>query len=103
MDNELWQPSNGTIGEIFMADHCYKCAKFPHSPDAKNQCRIVLLSMAFSIEDKEYPREWCYVDGEPTCTAFKDRDEYNAERRLKRKPQSIKISADDMFAIEETK
>lgn len=97
----LFQPSNGTHGECFMAAYCYKCAKWPHSSDAKKQCGIALRTMAFSITDSEYPREWRYVDGEATCTAFKDREEFNAERRAKRKPKLIAVGIDDMFAQEE--
>lgn len=85
----LFQPSNGTHGDIFMSEYCYRCVKFPHSPDAKNQCRIVLDTMAYDIDDPEYPKEWRYVNGKPTCTAFKDREEFNAERRLKRKVSRI--------------
>ena len=99
----LFQPSNGTHGDIFMGEYCYKCSKFPHDSDAKNQCVIVLKTMAFDIEDPEYPNQWRYVDGEPTCTAFKSREEFNAARRLKRKSSSI-IAKDtdtlDLFAGE---
>lgn len=93
----LFQPSNGTHGDCFIAGHCERCAKYPHSSDAKNQCMILLRTFAYSITDPEYPREWRYVDGEPTCTAFKDRDEFNAERRAKRKPPRTAVGIDDMF------
>lgn len=93
----LFRPSNGTHGDCFMSGYCYKCVKWPHDPDAKNQCMIFLRTQVYDIEDKEYPREWRYVDDEPTCTAFKDRDEYNAERRKKRKPVKTHIGVDDMF------
>lgn len=93
-----FQPSNGTCGDIFMRDYCWQCAKFPESPDAKKQCRIFLKTMFHSISDPEYPREWRYVDGEPTCTAFKDRDEHNAERRAKTRktpgPATDKLTLD---------
>lgn len=95
---ELFQPSNHTQGESFMADHCYKCSKWPHSQEAKNQCKIALRTMAFDIDDPRYPREWRYVDGTPTCTAFVDRAALNARRRATRKPKLIPVTADDMFA-----
>jgi hypothetical protein len=99
-DIELFQPSNGTHGDIFMSEFCYRCAKFPHDSDAKNQCQIVLATMAYDIDDPEYPNQWRYVDDKPTCTAFKSREEFNAERRQKRKHKSI-IATDtdtlDMF------
>lgn len=96
-DIRLFQPSNGTHGDCFMAGYCYKCVKWPHDSDAKNQCSIALRSMAYTINDPQYPREWRYVEGEPTCTAFKDREEYNAERRKKRKPAKSPVGVDDMF------
>jgi hypothetical protein len=86
---ELFQPSSGTHGEIFMSEYCYQCIKFPHDSDAKNQCQIVLATMAYDIQDPEYPKEWRYVDGQPTCTAFNSREEFNAERRLKRKASRV--------------
>lgn len=97
---ELFQPSNGTHGDIFMSRFCFRCAKFPHSTDAKNQCLIVLKTMAFDVADKEYPNQWRYVNGSPTCTAFKSREEFNAERRSKRsKPNVIARDTDalDLF------
>jgi len=98
METELYRPSNCDEGEWFHGRFCYKCAKFPHSIAAKKQCMIFLRSNAYHVTDKEYPREWRYVDESPTCTAFKDRDEFNAERRAKRKPKLIATSCDDMFA-----
>jgi hypothetical protein len=81
---ELFRPSNATHGEFFHEEFCYRCAKFPRSSDAKNQCVIFLSAQAYSIDEPEYPRQWRYVDGAPTCTAFKDREEFNRERREKR-------------------
>lgn len=78
---KLYQPSNSTAGASFMRDHCDQCVKMPIDPDAKNQCGILFRSMAYSPGDKEYPNQWRYVDGSPTCTAFKSRAEHNAERR----------------------
>jgi hypothetical protein len=86
---KLYQPSNGTEGDIFMSRYCFQCAKFPHSSEAKNQCQIVLKTFAYDTRDKEYPNQWRYVNGRTTCTAFKSREEFNAERRAKRKPKSI--------------
>ena len=82
---ELYQPLSVTEGDIFMSAYCYRCVKYPHDSDAKSQCMIVMRSMAWSTDDKEYPRQWRYINGEPTCTAFKSREEFNAERRERRK------------------
>jgi hypothetical protein len=97
---ELYRPSNATEGDFFMAGYCFKCAKWPESSDAKKQCMIFLRTQAFDVEDKEYPRQWRYVDGEPTCTAFRDRAEFNADRRAKRKPRLIAVSSDDLFGAQ---
>lgn len=96
---ELYQPCNGSEGEWFHNKFCYKCAKFPHDSDAKNQCQIVLATMAYDIDEPEYPKEWRYVNDKPICTAFKDRDEFNAERRAKRK-STLKIIAKDTDTID---
>lgn len=65
-----YRPSNGTEGDIFMADWCEKCALF--NPDDEDKaCMINLRSLAHSIDDPEYPAEWQYSDGGvPMCTAF---------------------------------
>lgn len=68
-----------------MMQHCYKCAKWRDDPDAKTQCDIFLRTMFYKIEEKKYPKQWRYVDGMPTCTAFVDRDKANADRRRHRK------------------
>ena len=77
-----------------MSYYCYQCSKFPESPDAKKQCNIFLRTQMHDTDEPEYPREWRYVDGKPTCTAFKSREEYNAERRAKRKPAKNIIATD---------
>lgn len=98
---ERFRPSNGTHGDVFMCEFCFQCIKWPHNPDAKKQCNIALRALAHDIEDEAYPDQWCYQDGKPTCTAFKSREEHNAERRAKRKPVIASSKPDhrtaDMF------
>ncbi|MGB1304034.1 MAG: hypothetical protein ACPG50_06975 [Pseudoalteromonas marina] len=62
------------------------------SSDAKNQCQVLGRMLAFSKEDREYPKQMRYVDGSPTCTAFVSREEANKKRNEKRriKPKSKK-------------
>lgn len=68
-DVRPYQPTNGTEAEFFMSSWCYRCALL--DDDEGDGCRIVAMTMAFSIGDPEYPREWRYgEDGEPMCTAF---------------------------------
>lgn len=96
---ELYQPSNGTEGDIFMGEFCFKCAKLPHDSDAKNQCWILGRAMIHGTDNPRYPNQWRYQDGKPVCTAFKDREEANAERRASRKqsPKPGDPASLDMF------
>jgi hypothetical protein len=90
---ELYQPSNGTEGMRFMSIFCDNCVKCP-SIEANNHCGILTRTMIYDRTDKKYPRQWIYQNGKPVCTSFKDRDEHNAERRAKRKPESDKSTVD---------
>lgn len=63
---ELWQPSNGTIGAIFIADWCGTCAR-----DIEENCDICSRTMIFNITAPEYPKEWRYDNnGNLICTAY---------------------------------
>lgn len=94
----LYRPSNGTSGDMFMSSFCNKCIKFPNSMDAENQCQILGKTFIHDIEDPEYPKQWCYIDDIPVCTAFKDREDFNRERREKSKPNKDKQTI-DIFEI----
>lgn len=50
---------------MFMADWCERCAHY-------KECRLIVHSMAYEIDDPQYPKEWISnQDGsEPRCTAF---------------------------------
>jgi len=62
---EKYRPSNGTEGDLFIGAWCHQCQYIA--------CPIVGLTMAYSVEDDEYPEEWQYAhDGQPCCTAFVD-------------------------------
>ena len=68
---ELYRPSNGTEGMGFMDRFCCHCFHERAMTNPKGEgkaCSIVARAMAFDENDKEYPREWRYVDGKPTCT-----------------------------------
>jgi hypothetical protein len=76
---QKYRPSNGTEGEIFMGCWCCQCARdkamsegcvFDECDD-NERCDIIANTMAFNVEDDEYPKEWTYgQDGQPCCTAF---------------------------------
>lgn len=85
-----FRPSNATQGDCFMSEFCFKCAKYT-DPDAVSQCDVLTRSMIYDENEKQYPRQWAYDENEnPVCTSFKDRDEFNAERRAKRKQSAPK-------------
>lgn len=63
-----YRPSNGTEGDIFMAQWCERCALADYNGDG---CMIQLRALAHSIGDPEYPAEWRLTNGgAPQCTAF---------------------------------
>lgn len=65
-----YRPSNGTEGEIFVAEWCANC-ELANFDDPENCCTINLRAMMHRITDPEYPAEWQYSNGGvPQCTAF---------------------------------
>ena len=73
-----YRPSNGTEGDVFMQQYCYRCAK--DNPDNEVYCHILGATMAFDLSDEGYPKDtWVYFNDDPTCLAFKDRDDDNGE------------------------
>lgn len=68
---ELFRPCNGTHGEIFIADHCGKCERDrQYRENDVDPCEILGRTFMYDVEHPDYPKEWRYVNGEPTCTAF---------------------------------
>ena len=66
----LYRPSNGTEGDLFMAEWCGNC-KRANFDDPDQACMIQLLALAHKIDDPNYPAEWNYTNGGiPQCTAF---------------------------------
>jgi len=75
MKDKLYLPSNGTEGEGFMEDFCYKCSK-------EKRCPILLKTMTVG-----HVPQWIYVDDEPTCTAFKAVGTKYKKRTIKNHPK----------------
>lgn len=73
-ETELYRPSNGTEGEIFMAQFCQHCERDRY---ASRPCSIIGRTMALNVNEMGYPTEWIKdVDqwpGNPRCTAFRER------------------------------
>ncbi|AMC34778.1 hypothetical protein [Janthinobacterium sp. B9-8] len=62
---ELYQPSNGTEGELFISDWCANCEQ-----DKEHNCPILGKTMQYNIDDPEYPKEWVKTQSGPKCTVF---------------------------------
>ena len=71
-DGESYQPSNGSEGMWFEGEFCDQCIhQTPICDHIKQKnCDIVLMAMLHSPGHPEYPKEWIYRDGKPTCTKF---------------------------------
>ena len=93
-DGKKYRPSNGTEGDIFMSRFCGCCIKHPINSDAKRQCRILLKTFAYDLDDPKYPPQWLYKNGRPLCISFKDRDEEYKKRREARRKR-LKKNGDD--------
>lgn len=67
-----YRPSNGTEGDFFMEDFCYRCK----NDSEDNPCPIIGRTMGYDIDDIRYPTEWICDDdriSNPRCTAFEAR------------------------------
>lgn len=68
-----YQPSNGTDGEMFMAEFCYRCKKDAAAGACDGEgCNILIRTMINGVTDPDYPTEWVQADDgtNQRCTAF---------------------------------
>ena len=72
LEGKLYRPSNGTEGEMFMEQFCYKCVHDKAYQDGTgDSCEIICNTMVYSIDDPNYPKEWVFDSkGQPKCTKF---------------------------------
>lgn len=72
---EIFTPSNGTEGEIFMSRWCARCARDDFDPETgEGGCPIIAYTMALREEDPDYPRDWRIgEDSQPMCVSFEAR------------------------------
>ena len=61
-----YRPSNGTEGDAFIAHFCDRCTK----DSEESPCPIIGRTMAYDVDDPNYPTEWVESDEGATCTAF---------------------------------
>lgn len=73
-ERKKYQPSNATEGVGFIESHCMKCIHCDPDPEGEKQCEILMRTMVYSVNDKEYPNEWVYLDDKPTCTKWQKWD-----------------------------
>lgn len=81
-----------------MEDHCCRCFRERAMTNPKGEgktCSIVGRAMAFDIDDKEYPREWRYVNGKPTCTKHVPYDWNDDDREPPNGPRRPRIPDGD--------
>jgi hypothetical protein len=57
-----YEPSNGSEFTWFIGKFCEQCKR--------GDCEILTRQMLYKDTDPEYPTEWTYEEGKPTCTAF---------------------------------
>ena len=74
-DGKPYQPSNGSEGQDFTESWCNQCEREREYRESEGEdwekcCPILGASMANSVGDDDYPKEWIYKDGKPVCTAF---------------------------------
>lgn len=63
--NELYLPSNGTEGDIFMSMFCERCQRDNFEEETgEGGCDIIAHSMCGPVA------EWIYRDGKPYCIKF---------------------------------
>lgn len=60
---EKYRPSNATEGHGFIGHWCGNCAR-------AETCMIPYRTMAFDVEDPDYPVEWQRASTGPVCTSF---------------------------------
>ncbi len=99
---ELYRPSSGSEGMGFMERFCCKCFHERAMTNPKGEgkaCSIVAKTMAYDERDKEYPREWRYVDGKPTCTKHIPYDWNDDDREPPNGPRKPRTPKDDPMQL----
>jgi len=69
---DLYRPSNGTEGSVFMERWCATCQRDAEFDDECGGagCEIAAMALGFDIDAPEYPREWVVSERGPICTAW---------------------------------
>lgn len=65
-----YRPSNGTEGECFYYEFCFKCQKHL-------SCRIPEKTQDYLVDHPKYPSAWQYKNDIPVCIKFKRKKEWS--------------------------
>jgi hypothetical protein len=65
-EGELYMPSNGTEGDMFMSHWCRVCANENGDGNDREVCWILTGALALG----EQPPEWMYSKNGPCCTSW---------------------------------
>lgn len=68
-----YRPSNGSEGVDFTLKFCDNCIY-----DGNYGCPIIVASMLYEVEDKEYPNQLVY-NPDPTCLMFHGKNHQNKD------------------------
>jgi hypothetical protein len=80
-----YEPSNGTEGEWFMEQFCYRCKHelFIHTANhAHHKCDILNRALTHTHKEPDYPKEWVYEGTKPICTAHVAHKWFNEQGEL---------------------
>lgn len=70
MSGEPFSPCNGGL-EWFTSRFCDQCAKHSGRGSGSDDfCPILFSIMSEDESSPDYPTEWIYRNGQPTCTAY---------------------------------
>jgi len=74
---QKYRPSNGSEGECFQEEFCYKCQFY----DDYFGCPILNATAVFDVANKKYPNQWTADDGfeNPTCSGFRIKEKHDSE------------------------
>ena len=68
-----YRPSCGTEGADFQEYFCDRCEyDKEYRETLEKGCPIIAKTFELNIDDPDYPKEWCWKNGKPVCTKFKE-------------------------------
>jgi hypothetical protein len=75
-DPKPYRPANEVESDTFMEHFCYRCKRDEQFKETQDGwiggCPIIAATMAYNLNDPDYPKEWITDDDGPRCTAFEE-------------------------------